>query len=235
MRTLPERTLQLASTSGLRVTRALPMTRVGRPLHIHGAITLRSKLFLILAFFGTAPSVRAQELVSDGLDQRFEALNAVFRFRNDLRDSGTVIAKCRLFDVERDSSRSKALDTRFLSRLVLPATKDSARLKNCGESEFAESGTRVLWLDGIVEITRAGELRPADQKQFEITFQLLLGPGYREWQRYLVGPTGVVVLDPKAAHYHYKFAGWRVLEYKFLGGDFDWGTDIGASAGFRRE
>ena len=101
-------------------------------------------------------------------------------------------------------------------------------------SEFAVSGTRVLWLDGLVEITRVGELRPADEKQFEITFQLLLGPGYREWQRYLVGATDVVVLDPKATPYHYKFRGWRVLEYKFLGGDFDWGTDIGASAGLRR-
>jgi hypothetical protein len=194
----------------------------------------RSKGFLILAFFWGMPSARAQELVSDGLDQRFEALNAVFHFRDDLRDSGTVIAKCRLFDVEKDSSQAKALDVRFRGLLVLPGTKDSARLKSCGVSEFAVSGTRVLWLDGIVEITRVGELRPADQKQFEITFQLLLGPGYREWQRYLVGATGVVVLDPKATPYHYKFAGWRVLEYKFLGGDFDWGTDIGASAGFRR-
>jgi len=173
-------------------------------------------------------------VVSDGLNQRFEALNAVFRFRDDLRDSSTVIAKCRLFNVEKDSSQARALDARFRSLFVLPATTDSGRLKSCGVSEFAVSGTRVLWLDGLVEITRVGEMRPADQKQFEITFQLLLGPGYREWQRYLVGATGVVVLDPKATPYHYKFAGWRVLEYKFLGGDFDWGTNIGGSAGFRR-
>ena len=194
----------------------------------------RSKRFLVLAVFLATPSAQAQQVVSDGLDQRFEALNAVFRFRDDLRDSSTVIAKCRLFDVEKDSSQARALDARFRSLLVLPETKDSVRLRSCGVSEFAVSGTRVLWLDGLVEITRVGELRPADEKQFEITFQLLLGPGYREWQRYLVGATDVVVLDPKATPYHYKFRGWRVLEYKFLGGDFDWGTDIGASAGLRR-
>ena len=94
----------------------------------------RSKRFLILSFFLATPSARAQQLVSDGLDQRFEALNAVFRFRDDLRDSSTVIAKCRLFDVERDSSQARALDARFRSLLVLPVTKDSARLKNCGVS-----------------------------------------------------------------------------------------------------
>jgi hypothetical protein len=197
-------------------------------------IMARSTRFLILAYLCSVPAALSQQLVSDGLDPRFEALNAVFRFRDDLRDSGTVIAKCRLLDVEKDSSKAKALDARFRSLFVLPGTKDSARLRNCGVSEFAVSGTRVLWLDGIIEITRVGELRPADQKQFEITFQLLLGPGYREIQQYLVGPTGIEVLDPKANPYHYKFRGWRVLEYKFLGGDFDWGTDIGASAGFRR-
>lgn len=197
-------------------------------------IMLRCKRFLVLAMLCAAPPARAQETVSNGLDQRLEALNTIFRFRHDLRDNSTVIAKCRLFDVARDSSQERTLDTHFRSLLVLPKTTDLTRLRSCGVSEFAVEGTRVLWLDGVVEITRLGELRPSDQKQFEITFQLLLGPGYREWERYLVGATGVTEVDPKAQPLQYKFTGWRVLEYKFLGGDFDWGTDIGASAGFRR-
>ena len=195
---------------------------------------MRSKcIFPLLIAFGVH-SANAQQLVSDGRDLRFEALNAVLRFRDDLRDTNTVIARCRLFNVATDSSQANALDTRFRRLLVLPATADSARVQRCAVAEFAVPNTRVLWLSGLVEITRLGEMRPVDQKQFEITFQLLLGPDYREYHRYLVGPSGVNVLDPRATPYHYNFSGWRVLEYKFLGADYDWGTSIGASSGFRR-
>jgi hypothetical protein len=187
---------------------------------------LKTILFLVLGY--AASLANAQQLVSSGRDPRFEALNAVFRFRDDLRDTTTVIARCRLFDV------ANALDPHFRRLFVLPATTDSARLQRCAVSEFAIPKTRVLWLSGLVEITRAGEMRPADQKQFEITLQLLLGPDLREYHRYLVGPTGVNVLDPTANPYHYQFSGWRVLEYKFLGADYDWGTGLGSSAGFRR-
>jgi hypothetical protein len=197
-------------------------------------IMLRYTRFVILALLCAAPPTHAQETVSNGLDQRLEALNTIFRFRHDLWDTSTVIARCRLFDVAKDSSEVRTLDPHFRSLLVLPKTTDSTRLTGCGAYEFAVEGTRVLWLESVVEITRVGELRPVDQKQFEITFQLLLGPGYREWERYLVGATEVTQVDPKATHPQYKFAGWRVLEYKFLGGDFDWGTNIGASSGFRR-
>jgi len=195
---------------------------------------LRIKPVIALAFCCAVSSAHAQVLVGDGLDRRFEALNAVFRFRNDLRDSGTVIAKCRLFEVDKDSSEAKALDVSFRSLLVLPATRDAARLKMCGVSEFAVSGTRVLWLQDLIEVNRIGELRPMDQKQFEITFQLLLGPSYREYQRYVVGASHIEDVDPKARPYQYRLTGWRVLEYKFLGADYDWGNNIGAGAGFRR-
>lgn len=56
----------------------------------------------------------------------------------------------------------------------------------------------MLWLQDLIEVNRIGELRPMDQKQFEITFQLLLGPGYREYQRYVVGASHIEDVDPKA-------------------------------------
>ena len=197
---------------------------------------------LLLTLLGLASRAVAQTFVnhgvfvSNGLDQRFEALNAVLRFREHSRDTNTVIAQCRLFEVARDSSQWNALDQQFRDRLVLPATKDTSRLKSCGVSEFAVQGTSVLWLDHLVEITRSGEMALSNQKQFEITFELLLGSGYREYHRYLVGPSGTDIVDSGLGTptYKYKWAGWRVFEYKFLGADFDWGTGLGASSGFRR-
>ena len=192
------------------------------------------KRIFLPAFLFAVHGAGAQQGTSDRLDPRFEALNAVFRFRDDLRDSATVIAKCRLFNVANDSSQAKALDARFRERLVLPATKDSARVAQCGVSEFAVNNTRVLWLEDLVEVKRSPVLRPMDGEQFEITFQVLLGPGYREYDHYVVGPTRVAGVDRSKGSEEYTFTGWRVLEYKFLGADFDWGNDIGGSASFRR-
>ncbi len=189
---------------------------------------------IIPALLCAVHGVSAQQSTSARLDPRFEALNAVFRFRDDLRDSATVIAKCRLFNVGKDSSQAKALDARFRERLVLPATKDSTRVAQCGVGEFAVNNTRVLWLESLVEVKRSPELRPMDEEEFEITFQVLLGPGYREYDRYVVGPTRVASADYSTKPPQYTFTAWRVLEYKFLGGDYDWGTDIGGSAAFRR-
>src|SRR4051812_14041735 len=108
-----------------------------------------NRLALLIAVCAV-PTASAQQLVSDGRDPRFEALNAVLRFRDDLRDTSTVIAQCRLFNVGRDSSQANAIDARFRKLFVLPATTDSARLTRCEVSEFAVPNTRVLWLEGLV-------------------------------------------------------------------------------------
>lgn len=179
-----------------------------------------------------AHAARAQKVVDNGLDDRLEALNAVFRFRSDLHDTVTVIAECRLPPVWRDSTQKVAIDARFRRQLVGPASKDSALVKSCGVAGFAVPNTQVLWIESIVEVTRTGA-RAVDQKQFEITFQFLLGPGYRQFQRHIVAPDGIIDAPPKNSG-NYQYAGWQVLEYKLLGADYDWGNGLGAMSGFRR-
>src|ERR1041384_6802312 len=161
---------------------------------IEGLMRTRAIWMLVVQVVAVAFAAHgqvAQVFVGSGHDPRFEALNAVLRFRTDLRGRSTVIAACRLFDVRSDTAQSKALDSHFRSLLVLPATKDSERVAKCAPIEFARMGKQVLWLDRIVATAPNGDLRPTYRTpEYQITFQVFADGGYKEYQRYLVGPIG---------------------------------------------
>ena len=54
-------------------------------------MTVRLALATLLL---VVPSLGAQAIVDNGIDDRVEALNAIFAFRNYLVAGGTVIARC---------------------------------------------------------------------------------------------------------------------------------------------
>jgi hypothetical protein len=190
------------------------------------AVTLPAVLF-------TLRTAEAQQSHDPVAEERLSALNTAFRFITDLSDSNVVIAKCRIPEIAKDASLAALLDDRFRARFVGPATTDTNITRGCGVAGFAVKGARVYWVESFVEITRGGELLPMNRKQYEITFQVLMGPEYREYRRYLVGPSGIVSADSTFSG-AWRYKGWRVVEYKLLGADYDWGVDLGGSASFRR-
>jgi hypothetical protein len=187
-------------------------------------------LALVLAL---APRVDGQKLVDNGIDDRIEALNAVFAFRSDLRRDSTVIARCRIPTANLDSGDIRGLEARFQSLLVGPDTVQRGSMKGCPVHGFADRKLRVLWLEDMIEIKKTasvGILPESRRTQFEITFQLLAGPSYREFHRYIVEPSGVTQASSRG---EMTIAGWRVTEYKLLGWDFHWGDNLGHGSGVR--
>lgn len=192
------------------------------------------KIIVAFAFALTLPAtVAAQKLVDNGIDDRVEALNAVFAFRTDLRRDSTVIARCRIPTANPDSGDVPGLEARFQALLVRPDSIQRASTKGCPVFGFADRKLRVLWLEDLVEIRKtpsAGILPEFRRVQFEITFQLLAGPSYREFQRYIVEPSGIArASNPNEM----AIAGWRVTEYKLIGWDFHWGDNLGHGSGVR--
>jgi hypothetical protein len=179
-----------------------------------------------------AVRLEAQKLVDNGIDDRVEALNAVFAFRNDLRRDSTVIARCRIPTANPDSGDVPGLETRFQALLVRPDSVQSGPMKGCPVSGFADRKLRVLWLENLIEVKKTasiGMLPEFRRTQFEITFQVLAGPSYREFQRYVVEPSGIT----QAPNRDIAIAGWRVTEYKLIGWDFHWGDNLGHGSGVR--
>lgn len=184
--------------------------------------------FLVVASVRMAP---AQTIVDNGIDDRIEALNAVFLFRSDLSPTTTVIARCRLPLVHPDTGAVPGLDARFQSLLARADSVQAGNQQGCGVQGFADLKHHVLWLQDLVEIKKTstvGLLPEFRARQFELTFQLLAGPGYREFQRYVVEPSGLTMTDGKTV-----IAGWRVVEYRLVGWDFHWGDNLGHGSGVR--
>ena len=192
------------------------------------------KAFLAVTWM-MASSVRleGQQLVDNGIDDRIEALNAVFAFRSDLRRDSTVIARCRIPTADPDSGDVRGLEARFQSLLVRPDSVQRGSLKGCSVFAFADRKLRVLWLEDLIEVKKTastGMLPEFRGTQFEITFQLLAGPSYREFQRYVVEPSGITQAPNRR---DMAIAGWRVTEYKLIGWDFHWGDNLGHGSGVR--
>jgi hypothetical protein len=201
------------------------------------AMKSRTGCAFIAQLLVATSAAHGQVFVGSGHDPQLEALNAVLRFRGDLTGKSTVIAECRLSKVRTDSTKWKALDAHFRSLLVLPVPKDSGRFKDCDPIAFANMHKQVLWLDTIIVIAPNRVPSMTDRTaHFEITLQVFSDGGYREYQRYFVGTNGNYAWDApdKKQPYYWRYAGWRVLEYNCVGADFDWGTNCGASSGYRR-
>ena len=182
------------------------------------------------------PSLLAQEIVDDGLNDRMEALNSVLRFRTDLAGDSTGIARCRIIKALDDTTAITQLDTRFASLLVAPDTTltDNPAF-GCAVYGFANAERRVLWLEELTEVTRDGmtALPKYRRKQFEVLFQLLVNAGYREYHRYVVEASGIRQAgEGKGSEFH--LGPWRVVEYQLLGWDFHWGDNVGHGSGVRR-
>lgn len=192
------------------------------------------KTSLALTFvLALAARVEAQKLIDNAIDDRIEALNAVFAFRSDLRRDSTVIARCRIPTANSDSGDVPGLEARFQALLVRPDSVQRGSMEGCPVYGFADRKLRVLWLEDLIEIKKTastGILPEFRRMQFEITFQLLAGPSYREFQRYIVEPSGIAQAPN---HSGMTIAGWRVTEYKLLGWDFHWGDNLGHGSGVR--
>lgn len=189
---------------------------------------------LALAALFVAPELLcSQTIVDNGIDDRIEALNAVFAFRSDLSREGTVIARCPIPLAAGDTGTIPGLEPRFQALLVLPDTAQTRGFRGCAVHGFADPKRHVLWLESLIEITksaRSGFIPPFRARQFDITFQYLAGPGYREFHRYVVEPSGI---SPTKDRNQAQISGWRVVEYRLVGWDFHWGDNLGHGSGVR--
>jgi hypothetical protein len=191
------------------------------------------KPYLIAALPLLAAPLHAQTIVDNGIDDRIEALNAVFAFRNDLGRDATVIARCRIPTAHPDTGAVAGLEPRFQALLVRPDTTLVRAGLTCAVFGFADRRRRVLWLQDLVEIRKTastGGPPPYRSKQFEITFQYLVDPSYREFHRYVVEPSGLTTLPNRSEA---QIVGWRVVEYRLVGWDFHWGDNLGHGSGVR--
>jgi hypothetical protein len=194
---------------------------------------MRISLIALVTLF--ALPAQAQTIIDNGIDDRIEALNAVFAFRNDLAPDRTVIARCRIPTAHPDTGAVRGLDPRFHALLVRPDTVQTGGRRECAVIGFADRKLHVLWLQDLIEIrkTASSGLLPAYRSmQFEITFQYLAGPGYREYHRYVVEPSGITPIPNRSEA---QIAGWRVVEYRLAGWDFHWGDNLGHGSGVRRD
>jgi hypothetical protein len=189
---------------------------------------------LIAVLLLLAVPLHAQTIVDNGIDDRVEALNAVFAFRGDLGREGTVIARCRIPTAHPDTGVVPGLEPRFQALLARPDTTNARGDPGCGVVGFADRKRRVLWLQDLVEITKTPStgsfLPPYRRKQFEITLQYLRDPSYREYHQYVVEPSGITAVPNSSAS---QIAGWRVVEYRLMGWDFHWGDNLGHGSGVR--
>jgi hypothetical protein len=148
-----------------------------------------------------------------------------------------VIARCGLPAIHPDSGEVPGIDARFRALLVRPdslqAVRAGFKLSDCAAAGFADRKRHVLWLSDLVEINKkptTGLLPPFRQKQYEITFDFLAGPGYMETQQYVVEPRGIQSVPGSS---EVTFAGWRVTQYRLLGWSFHWGDNLGHGSGVR--
>jgi hypothetical protein len=178
--------------------------------------------------------LHAQSIVDNGIDDRVEAVNAVFAFRNDLGRDATVIARCSIPTAHPDTGAVQGLEPRFQALLVRPDTTQVRGERRCTVFGFADRNRRVLFLQDLIEIRKTaspGSFLPAYRsKQFEITFQYLASPSYREYHRYVVEPSGLTTLPNRSQS---QIVGWRVVEYRLVGWDFHWGDNLGHGSGVR--
>jgi hypothetical protein len=79
-------------------------------------------LFALGALALVALPVKSQTIVDRGVDDRVEALNAIFAFRNDLSKDSTIIARCTIPTALGDTGTVRGLELRF-QRLLAPAIR----------------------------------------------------------------------------------------------------------------
>lgn len=116
------------------------------------------------------------------------------------------------------------------------ARPDSVQVRGatgCPVMGFADRQRHVLWLQELVEVEKnpsPGFIPEYLRKQYELTFQYLKGPGYREYHRYVVQASGITAAPNSRGS---QIAGWRVVEYRLMGWDFHWGDNLGHGSGVR--
>lgn len=198
-------------------------TRLRAQLVLHGGVII----FLGLLSGSLAAAAGAQPTADDF---RGEAVNAVLRFRADLSGDSTRIARCRLPLIGDSLQTGATLDERFRGLLTMPPDERASGPLACSVFQFARSPRRTLWLQQVIEIRRDGGVGQPypDRRQYEITFQLLVNAGYREYHRYVVAPTSGM---PEGGRV--RFNDWRVIEYKLQGWDFHWGDNAGHGSSAR--
>jgi hypothetical protein len=145
---------------------------------------------------------------------RAAAINAVLSFRSDLSGDSTKVAACRITSAVQDSAAAIIAAT-YRHLLIEPLTPQRQPFMACSVAAFEREGVRVLWLEDLIEVQRRGEsdnlrarVGPAGGIAFEASFQLLVRPGHRLFERYEIRPTG-----PAGST-------WRVTKYELLGEEF---------------
>ena len=107
--------------------------------------SMRNTLAALISVFAVGNSAVAQTIVDNGIDDRIEALNAVFAFRNDLSANGTVIARCRIPTAHPDTGAVPGLDARFQSLLARPDSVQAGSVRGCAVYGFADPKHRKLF------------------------------------------------------------------------------------------
>jgi hypothetical protein len=144
---------------------------------------------------------------------REAVINAVLAFRPDLQGDSLKIARCRLAAAPTDSVENWILP-RLRVLLVQPFKSETGAMA-CSVMVFQRPGTKVLWLDSMVEVRRRGgiPLGPIPGLSFEISFQWLRGTDYRRFEQYELRP-----VNPAGTE-------WRVVHYELTGEEWmePWG------------
>ena len=151
-----------------------------------------------------AQSVAPATVVADA-KMREAAINTVLAFRTDLHGDSVKIARCRLASGPSDSVEKWILPG-MRGSLVAPFKTETGPMA-CSVMVFQRQGTKVLWLDSIVEVRRTGgiPLGPMPGLSFEISFQWLRGTDYRRFEQYELRPLNGAGTE------------WRVIRYELTG------------------
>ena len=170
---------------------------------------------------GRPRHVGAPEWTDQERAQRKEVINTILAFRSELASDSTKIAACTLAAEAQDTSTSAWVSAQYRRLLIAPLTPELTPGFPCGVYAFARAGTRVLWLQSLVEVKRRGGVLgagtvglPLAGVTYEASFQWLNGPAYRRFESYEVAPG-----SPSG--------NWRVVRYDFHGEE--WSDSFGGA------
>jgi len=154
---------------------------------------------------GTTKAQASSSRAPADASMRQAAINAVLAFRQDLNGDSVKIARCRLASSPGDSVEKWILP-RLRPLLIAPFKIETPPL-NCSVMVFQHQGTKVLWLEGFVEVHRSGGMQsgPIPGLAVEISFQWLRNTDYRRFEEYELRP-----LNDSGTE-------WRVVRYEFRG------------------
>jgi hypothetical protein len=139
-------------------------------------------------------------------EARKAVVNAVLNFRPDLRGDSVILATCRLASEVQDSAVASWIAAPFRHLLVAPFHEiPGGHGLECSMMAFQKTGSRVLWLEDLIEVQRRSSSPLASGVSYEVTFQWLRGNDYRRFERYVVRPRGSELRD------------WRVVQYELVG------------------